>query len=582
MRVCVVCRNYGEDRVLPRFSRYLRDRLGWELRESADWSADVVYLMGYFEVQKAPGWDVPPDRTELWSYFTHREEEPPGNDKARLWDQVAERMNLRVAMCRLYGDSLEQYGPVAIPPLPLEVERFAIDHAKTRRREAKPVVGLSGYTYSNARKGEDLVRGLLSSKVAADVEWRASGRGWPATLATKKYPWEQMPEFFQGLDVLVCPSRVEGGPMPVLEALACGVRVVAPAGVGIIDELPEAPGFWKYERGDLDSLVAALEQAVDLGGRDDAEREGLRACVSGHSVDGFVEAHAEMAKRVTVTRKSHKGVLRPEEKPVEVVVREPEEKGTGSKRGIYCVAFGDFARECCARMMASAKKHMPDIPICLGAVTPLGIEDLFVEIPDSDVGARRAKLMVYESTPAEWESVLYLDADTEVVAPIYQYFEWVEDGWDLAICQDIQSCETLHVFERKACKDEVAETMRVVGTPHTQQYNGGAWSFRRNERTAKFFARWRAEWERWAQRDQGALLRALHMEPIKVWVLGNEWNTFPKFQPAQETAGLLHFPGEARRWEGAIPGRIDGDEAWDMVRVYEARKRANNGHGRRR
>lgn len=326
--------------------------------------------------------------------------------------------------------------------------------------------------------------------------------------------------------------------------------------------------------------MAALEQAVDLSGRDDAEREGLRACVAGHSVDSFVEAHAELVKRVPV-RRSHKGVLRPVEKKAEVVVREPVEHGTGARRGIYCVAFGQFARDCCQRMMASAKKHMPDIPICLGAVTPIGIEDLFVEIPDSDVGARRAKLMVYESTPAEWESVLYLDADTEVVAPIYQYFDWVEDGWDLAICQDIQSCETLHVFERKACRDEVSETMRIVGTPHTQQYNGGAWSFRRNERTARFFARWRAEWERWAQRDQGALLRALHTEPIKVWVLGNEWNTFPKFQPEQQTAGLLHFPGEARRWEGAIPGRIDGDEAWDMVRVYESRKRTRNGTGRR-
>jgi hypothetical protein len=87
--------------------------------------------------------------------------------------------------------------------------------------------------------------------------------------------------------------------------------------------------------------------------------------------------------------------------------------------------------------------------------------------------------------------------------------------------------------------------------------------------------RWRREWEVHAQRDQGALIRALYAHPLRIWVLGNEWNTFPKYTPGIETAGVLHYPGDARRWEGKLPGRIDGQAAWAIVRKHE------QAHGRR-
>lgn len=103
--------------------------------------------------------------------------------------------------------------------------------------------------------------------------------------------------------------------------------------------------------------------------------------------------------------------------------------GEGAARGIYCVAFGDPARVCAGRMIASVKKHLPDVPVMLCAAAPIGGEDLFVERPDSDVGGRMAKLLAYELTPPEWEAVCYLDADTEVVSgDVALYFELIEDG----------------------------------------------------------------------------------------------------------------------------------------------------------
>jgi len=248
------------------------------------------------------------------------------------------------------------------------------------------------------------------------------------------------------------------------------------------------------------------------------------------------------------------------------------------------VAFGDPARDCAVRLIKSAKKHMPDVPICLCAAKKLGVgEDVLVVQPDSDIGGRRAKLKAYEISPAEWKAVLYLDADTEVVAPIYRFWEWIEDGWEFVITKDPHLMDTMHAFERPNNKEELRKVEHALKTLHSLQWNGGVWAFARNERVARFFQRWQAEWEVYAQRDQGALARAMYAEPLKTWLLGNEWNTFDKYSRGITTAGLRHYPGDARRWSGMIPGRIDSEVAWHAVdRFLAIRKgRAARAKGKR-
>ena len=570
VRVNVVCRNLNDDRIIPRMARALRDQLGWTLTAAPVSGAEAYYLSGYFEGPRLNPWpDVP-----VAAYFTHREEEPKGNAKAKLFDAMAAKVDLRIATCRLYAEPLSVYGPTVQAAAPLERGRFvpAKKNGPCGLGQGKPVVGLSGYTYANRRKGEDLVLGMLQSAIGAKVDWRASGRGWPVT--TKRYTWAEMPTFYQGLDVLVVPSRVEGIPMPALEALACGVRVVIPTGVGLLDELAEAPGLHRYERGDLASLLVALERALS----EEGDPEALRAVTEPYGLEAWVEDNARAmgallggALQLDAGFSGEPATVAIAEEAVEEIPEQaPVDHGTAGRRGIYCVAFGDPARKAALRMMTSAKRQMPDIPIALCAASKIGPEDLLLVEPDSDIGGRRAKLRAYELTPAEWQAVLYLDADTEVVAPIYRYFEWIEDGWEFVICQDPPPMDTLFSFARKNKGDELDETWRAVKTWDTLQYNGGVWAFCRNERVAAFFRRWRQEWERHAQRDQGALIRAMYADPLKVYLLGNEWNTFPKYTQGITTAGLMHYPGDARRWKGLIAGRIDSKEAWTAVRQFEA------------
>jgi hypothetical protein len=74
------------------------------------------------------------------------------------------------------------------------------------------------------------------------------------------------------------------------------------------------------------------------------------------------------------------------------------------------------------------------------------------------------------------------------------------------------------------------------------------------------------EWNRHGKRDQAALLRALWRVPVRLAVLGNEWNTVTRYYEPEMSAGILHHPMTARRWEGVIHGRLDSTEAWRMVK----------------
>ncbi len=568
MRVHIVCQNWREERIIPRMARALAERLGWSLSDHSA-PCDVLYLSAYFEAQRVS----PPAGARLAAYFTHREEEPPGNAKAALYDEIARRVDLRVATCRLYAEPLRRYGPTLQAAPPLERERFTIALADSGEDRGRPVVGFSGYTYANGRKGEELARRLVESPVGAQIEWRASGRGWP--VPTRAYAWEEMPSFYQGLDVLVCTSRVEGVPMPVLEALACGKRVVIPGNVGILDELPDIAGIERYGRDDPEGLIAAVERAAFPDEAPDPE--ALRAATERYSVEAWCEEHARAFGEMfgdpsplplsPSTGRGSEMPLTPSLGP---------STGRGG-RGIYCVAFGEQARGCARRMMESAKRHMPDIPIALCAAEAIGPEDVLIVQPDRDIGGRRAKLAAYELAPAEWKAVLYLDADTEVVAPIYPFFEWVEDGWDLVITKDPHLMDTMRSYARRNNASDMAALKEAIHTHNALQLNGGVWAFGRNERVAAFFQRWQSEYERHLQRDQGALIRALYADPLKVWILGNEWNTFPKYEEGITTAGLMHYPGEARRWKGLIPGRIDSEAAWEAVRRFEASRRGEGG-----
>jgi len=102
-------------------------------------------------------------------------------------------------------------------------------------------IGFSAKCDSNPddRKGFDTLIEVVSrfaSEIDAPVHLIITGPGWNERLAALRnvelhyfpfLPDEAMPSYYSALDVYLSTARIEGGPLPPLEAMSCGTAVVS-------------------------------------------------------------------------------------------------------------------------------------------------------------------------------------------------------------------------------------------------------------------------------------------------------------------------------------------------------------------
>lgn len=541
MRVHVIAAETTGDQVLARLARDLV-RPDWTLGTEPDKRADVNYFLPYLLRDRFPDFRL----TKTAAWFTHKETTRPG--KVRSWERAADSVDLRLTSARLYLSDLERHGPTALVTP-------AIDHGKfqsaTRTAHSKSVVGVSGFVYPGGRKGEDLVARLAKSDLGKRIELRASGQGWPVPI--EPHVWGDLEQFYHGLNVYLCTSTIEGIPMPPLEAMACGIPVVIPRGVGLLDELPDIQNLHRYPADDYEAMVAAIETAL----AEPINLDSLTGATARFTVAAWQSDH-EAALAELVAPKPAAVAPVPPARELENL---PDWRG---RAGVYYVAFGGPARDCALRAINSLHRYLPGVPAALVSDAPLGPEDVFIRHTDEDLGGRSVKTKIYDLAPAEWEYVLYLDADTEIVADCSFLFDALRDGWELVCCTNPARYVLASAMRRPDNQDSCDETFRLMGSDELLQLNGGVFGFRRSERTAGFFRRWHAEWQRYGKRDQAALDRALFTDPIRVYVLGSVWNRITRYEAA-EGGVILHYPLTARRWKGIVRGRLDGHEAWASI-----------------
>lgn len=231
-------------------------------------SADIQYYINYSAYRQR----VSP--IEI-GYFTHIE---PGKDGSRSFFHVAKSVDFSVCHARRYADELGKGGirDVAIIPPGVDLEAF----------QPKIKIGVVGRTYHTGRKGEALVSALLEMQ---GIEWRFTGTGWPVpSLALSE---SQLPGFYNDLDYLLVPSLYEGGPMCVVEALACGIPVIA-SDVGWVNEFPHI----EFENGNIESLRCVLEKLL-------AARLELRKSVLDVTWTKWAESHFALFDRLAFERR---------------------------------------------------------------------------------------------------------------------------------------------------------------------------------------------------------------------------------------------------------------------------------------
>lgn len=138
----------------------------------------------------------------------------------------------------IYANLPEYQPPLAVLSDGVDLAHFQPnDLSRFANRSSQPlVVGWTGNS-EWANETEDF-KGVHSILRPAIDQLIARGLPIELKLADRRdrfIPHAEMPNFYHGIDVYVCVSKIEGTPNPVLEAMAAGVPVIS-TDVGIVGE----------------------------------------------------------------------------------------------------------------------------------------------------------------------------------------------------------------------------------------------------------------------------------------------------------------------------------------------------------
>ena len=183
--------------------------------------------------------------------------------------------------------------------------------------------------------------------------------------------------------------------------------------------------------------------------------------------------------------------------------------------GVMYVAYGRKARNEAAASIASLREFH-DWPVAVASDKPLVRGTRLLHCEQRGTPGRWAKVNLDKLTPWEW--TLFLDADTRIHGDLSIGFRLLANGYDLVM---VPSRPQHNDMLRHLGDQERKRTLGELPLDVLQLNTGVMWF---GPGAAPLFEVWREEWERWRDKDQGALLRALYRHPVALALLGQPFN----------------------------------------------------------
>lgn len=205
------------------------------------------------------------------TYLAHKEEH---RGAAVLFDKVARNSDVCITSSTKYQRILESVGAKKVYKIHLGVD--------TNLFTPKLRLGVVGRTYHTGRKGEQLLAEVANMSM---VDLCFTGEGWP--FPADYYSTADLVDFYRDIDYLLIPSLIEGGPVPMLEALSSGCPVIAPSDIGLVEDFPHIP-FRRGDSKDLRRVVNNLLQNKLL----------LRTSVLDKDWSNFAARHLEVFSEI--------------------------------------------------------------------------------------------------------------------------------------------------------------------------------------------------------------------------------------------------------------------------------------------
>ena len=161
-----------------------------------DQTADVNIWVNYAMFGTVGKWKK--TRCDI-GWFTHREEGSLG----QVFDRAAREMDWCMCPCKKTADLL-----------PMSKTSIVTNAPDSSFQKGDIILGVIGRSYPRKRFGW--------------IEEIEQIPGITVKLTGGQVPFRMLPEFYRSVDYLLVLSDNEGGPLPVVEALAMGKPVIAP------------------------------------------------------------------------------------------------------------------------------------------------------------------------------------------------------------------------------------------------------------------------------------------------------------------------------------------------------------------
>ena len=201
---------------------------------------------------------------------------------------------------------------VILARLGIDTNQFSKGSIRNLKKHI-PVIGMMGfYPGAHNRKRPDIAFKALALLKQKSIKFKVllQGAGWEdykEQLENLDVPYtilnysskEESDAFFKKVDVFLCTSDFEGGPLPVLEAMASGIPVVSTE-VGVAQEILINGGGFLCEKGNSKQIAHALEELINnrdlYAAHSDKAKENIKELDWGN----LKEEYSEMYNRFSV------------------------------------------------------------------------------------------------------------------------------------------------------------------------------------------------------------------------------------------------------------------------------------------
>jgi len=194
-------------------------------------------------------------------HFTHIE--PNG-----LFDQIAKQVDYSICMSEKYVTHLKENGINNCCCITPGIDPFF---------KPKLVLGWFGrFSSYGYRKGKDLFKKVQQLDFVDLKQY-------------SNLPRKELPKAYNKCDYILVTSRYEGGPMCILEGIACGKKIICPLDVGFANEFKKA--IVPYQNSNWTSLLYTLTHLYK-------EKQTIASLVEKFTWDEYARKHIELFKKL--------------------------------------------------------------------------------------------------------------------------------------------------------------------------------------------------------------------------------------------------------------------------------------------